>query len=69
MLAIAIIIGIFGAILVASFKREDLFQRWTADCRDAGGFVQAVKYNGYECFVDGEVKTLPGYEKYSTGIR
>lgn len=65
----AISIGLFVWAVATMFTVNDLYNRWTRDCVEARGIVAKVSATGSECFIDGKITTLAGYEQYSTGIK
>lgn len=78
--SIAVVVFGVGIILLgmvymfnAEAAQTQLFNRWNSDCTQAGGVVGSVRSDwnstGYECFIDGRITTLSGYEQYSTGIK
>lgn len=64
-----VIMAVFLCFLsVLAGGERDRMNRWMADCRESKGIVQTVNKGfwstRYECFIDGEEVTLPGWEAY-----
>ena len=67
-----IIIGIIIAMVLWFFystsKYTETFNNWTRDCIQKGGFISQTRHDffstNYECFVDGKIIIVPGYEGY-----
>lgn len=57
---------ILGALTLTGCSSYGEFNDWTSDCLAAGGQVSRTHVgfwaDRYECFVDGEIVTLPGWE-------
>ena len=47
-----------------SGEHKKLFNRWLADCRSIGGKPELYAQNRWECFVNGEMVVVKGYEGY-----
>jgi hypothetical protein len=59
--------------IVDDFQDRRIWNAWNQDCTAVHGVVGMVGRTAwgeqYECFVNGKIKTLPGWEAYSTGVR
>lgn len=69
LLVLVVSSSLFAFSLYNAMSYKQLFNNWTLDCINAGGIVGRVSEHGNECFINGKITTLPGYEQYSTGIK
>ncbi len=56
-MAIASVVLVWGII-----GRTQRFNEWANDCLQSSGIVSKVSTSRYECFIDGAIVTLPGWE-------
>jgi len=65
---LAVIVFVFGGLICLGIGNQHQFNTWNADCNRAGGIISQVSSDfirtRYECFIDGEKVTLPGWENY-----
>lgn len=69
-----VVLAVVG-ILFATFQEfsdRRVHNAWLLDCTKHHGVVgwvhEEALSDSYECFVNGKIVTLPGWEKYSTGV-
>lgn len=60
-----LILALTAPVVLAGCSYEH-YNTWNSKCNDMGGIVseteQHLFYTRYECFVDGNQVTVPGYE-------
>lgn len=64
LLVITLVLLFGGCLFISYTSFTRAFNSWAGDCRKANGFIQKVKYDRWECFVDGKQETLPGWEDH-----
>lgn len=61
-----LIMMLFLFLMVYSGISNNNFYRWRDDCSKLNGNITLIDrkmvYNRYECFVDGKMIIIPGYE-------
>jgi hypothetical protein len=69
--AIALLIGLVVlqiTLVVVNTGHQHMFNTWTRDCLRAHGLIAQTNVSNistrYECFVEGKMVTLPGWEGY-----
>lgn len=62
---VGLLVGL-SVFLILSAGSNNEFNRWTADCNRQGGLTSktnsGILSSRYECFIDGKIVTLAGWE-------
>lgn len=62
---ICLIIGLLSWVIISGIHQREVFNGWAYKCRvEYGGEVQLTRADFWDCYIDGKVFVLPGYEQY-----